>query len=284
MTVHACRVLFIAMCVGAVPTLSLAQQRPLVTEDPETVGEGRILMEGGVDYRRNVVFPASGLEGHLLRGALFGVSVGISSIAELQIDAGFLNRLAITQRGRAPLSGMVDVVGDHASSVEDVVVATKIRVLAEGTRRPSVGLRFATKLPNASNESGLGLGTTDFYVSMLLGKTTRSVRVVGNAGLGILGDPTRGDRQNGVLTYGLSFARALTNAAEIVGEINGRADTRAGEPPPGTESRSTVRLGGRYTVGGFRADAALLLGITANDPAVGFAAGLTYAFSSFQVP
>ena len=108
-------------------------------------------------------------------------------------------------------------------------------------------MRFATKLPNASNESGLGLDTTDFYASLLVGKTVRSVRIVGNGGVGILGDPTRGDRQNDVVTYGVSFARALTNAAEIVGEVNGRLDTRAGDPPPGTESRGLVRIGARYT-------------------------------------
>jgi hypothetical protein len=33
-----------------VPAVALAQQRPLVTEDPETIGAGRVLIEGGVDY------------------------------------------------------------------------------------------------------------------------------------------------------------------------------------------------------------------------------------------
>jgi hypothetical protein len=107
---------------------------------------------------------------------------------------------------------------------------------------------------------------------------------VGNVGLGILGDPTRGDRQNDVLTYGVSFARAITNAAEVVGEINGRADTRRGDPPPGTESRSMVRFGARYTVGTLRADAAVLFGVTSNDPGVGVAAGFTYVFQAFQNP
>jgi hypothetical protein len=112
----------------------------------------------------------------------------------------------------------------------------------------------------------------------------RSVRFVGNIGLGILGDPTRGDRQNDVLTYGLSFARAVTTAAEVVGEVNGRADVRSGEPPPGTESRGTVRFGGRYTIGTLRADAAILFGVTSTDPQWGFAMGITYVFNAFQVP
>ena len=110
------------------------------------------------------------------------------------------------------------------------------------------------------------------------------MRIVGNIGLGILGDPTNGNRQNDVITYGLSFARALTNAAEVVGEANGRANTRSGGPLPGTESRSIVRIGLRYTKGGWRGDGAVLLGATSNDPGIGVTAGFTYAFTAFQVP
>ena len=36
---------------------------------------------------------------------LLGVSVGISSIAEMQIDGGFYNRLAITDRNRGAAVG-----------------------------------------------------------------------------------------------------------------------------------------------------------------------------------
>jgi hypothetical protein len=140
------------------------------------------------------------------------------------------------------------------------------------------------KLPNASNESGLGLDTSDFTGSVLLGKTVQSIRVVGNVGLGILGDPTRGDRQNDVLVYGLSLARALTDASEVVGEVNGRLDTREGEAPPGTESRGVLRLGLRHTIGGWRADGVVSIGLTSRDPGVGIGAGFTYVFNAFQVP
>ena len=108
--------------------------------------------------------------------------------------------------------------------------------------------------------------------------------MVGNVGLGILGDPTRGDRQNDVLTYGASFARAVTQAAEFVGEINGRISTRNGVPPPGTETRSVVRFGGRYTIGALRGDAGVLVGITGRDPDFGMTAGFTYVFDAFTIP
>ena len=265
-------------------SVAAAQQRPLVTEDPETIGAGRVLLETGFDWSHDVEYPASGLEGDLLRFPLIGISVGLSSIAELQIDGGFYNRLAISERSDAPLSGMVTATGDSTSSVEDFVIGTKIRILSERERRPSFGFRFATKLPNASNESGLGLDTTDFFASLLVAKTVRSLRMVANGGLGILADPTRGDKQNDVLTYGFSGARALTDAFELVGEVNGHVDVRAGDPPPGTDSRSILRLGARYTVGGWRADAGVFFGLTARDPAVGFATGFTWVFDAFSVP
>jgi hypothetical protein len=266
------------------PLSASAQQRPLATEDPETIGSGRILTEAGFDYGTGVSYPASGLEGDLLRLPLIGVSVGVSSIAEIQIDGGFYNRLSITDRNVAPLSDMVTATGDTTSSVEDWSIGMKVRLVSETARRPAFGFRFATKLPNASNESGLGLDTTDFFASALGAKTVQSIRVVGNVGLGVLGDPTRGDRQNDVLTYGFSLARAFTQAAEVVGEINGRLDTREGAPPPGTESRGQVRVGARYTIGGWRGDVAVLFGVTSRDPGIGLAAGFTYVFNAFTIP
>jgi hypothetical protein len=262
-----------------------AQQRPLVTEDPETIGSGLVLIEGGIDLQRDVAFPVSGLTGNLLRLPTFGVSFGVSSIAEIQIDGGLYSRLTVTSRdGAAPLAGLLDFTGDRTTDFEDLVIGTKIRLLSETAGRPAIGLRFATKLPNASNESGLGLDTTDFFASLLLGKTVQSIRVVGNLGLGILGDPTRGDRQNDVLTYGVSLARAVAEGLEIVGEVNGRLDMRDGEPPPGTDTRGAMRVGGRFTRGTVRVDTGLIIGMTARDPSIGVTGGFTWVFRGFTIP
>jgi hypothetical protein len=278
------RIFFVSVIVVLMSTAAFAQQRPLLTEDPETIGEGRLLLEGGVEYNHDAVYPVSGLRGDLLRLPLVGISIGVSSIAEIQIDQASFSRLSIQSRQRAPLSDLLTVNGSSTADADDLIIGTKIRIARETNSRPAFGFRFATKLPNAGNESGLGLDTTDFFASVLAGKTTESVRIVGNIGLGILGDPTNGNRQNDVLTYGISFARAITNAAEVVGEVNGRANTRSAGPLPGTESRSIIRMGLRYTHGGWRGDAALLLGATNNDPNIGVTAGFTYAFTAFQVP
>jgi hypothetical protein len=276
-------VLFICLA-GLLAAPAAAQQRPLVTEDPETIGSGLVLLEAGIDHQREVVYPVSGLTGNLFKFPTLGVSFGISSIAEIQIDGALYNRLSITDRVDAPLSSMLDFDGDETTSVDDIVIGTKVRLLSETAGRPSIGFRFATKLPNASNESGLGLDTTDFYASLLIGKTVQSIRVVGNAGLGILGDPTRGDRQNDVLTYGFSLARAVRQGLEVVGEVNGRLDVRDGEPPPGTDTRGTMRIGARYTYNTVRIDGGLIIGMTSRDPSFGLTGGLTWVFRGFTVP
>lgn len=261
------------------------QQRPLLTEDPETVGAGLVLVEGGVDVQRDIFYPASGLHGNLLRAPLIGVSLGLSSIAELQVDGGPYMRLDVTSREPAPLAHELTFTGDRTTDVVDFVIATKIRLLSETPGRPAFGIRLATRLPNASNESGLGLDTTDFFITTLFGKTVQSIRAVGNVGFGILGDPVRGDRQGDVLTYGASLARAVRQGVEIVGEINGHfTPTDEEDTPVGTESRAAMRLGGRITRGTVRADAGLIIGMTSRDPSYGFTAGFTWVFRGFTVP
>lgn len=266
-------------------SVAVAQQRPLVTEDPETIGAGRLLIEAGVDAEREVFYPVSGLEGNRFAVPTFGLSIGISSIAEIQIDGAFYQRLSITDRRQAPLSSLLDVTGDDTTDVDDFVVATKIRLVPERDSRPAFGLRLATKLPNTSNESGLGTDMTDFFASLLMAKTVQSVRIVGNAGVAILGDPTSPvPQQNDLLTFGVSVARAMTTAAELVGEINGRLNLANGDPDPGAENRAVMRLGGRYTRGPVRVDAALLLGMTSRDPQVGVTGGFTWVLNAFRLP
>jgi hypothetical protein len=261
-----------------------AQSRPLVTEDPETVPSGHILLEAGVDYLRDIYFPASGLTGSLWRIATVGVSFGVSSIAEVQIDGGLSARLNITSiNPAAPLAGMLKLEGDTTSDVMDLAIGTKVRFLSETSGRPAMAVRFSTRLPNASNESGLGLDTTDFHFGLAIAKTVQSVRIAGNFGFAILGDPVRGDRQNDVMQYGASVARAVATGVEIVGELNGRLNTRTGTPPIGTESRALARIGSRFTRGPVRGDGALIIGVTENDPTWGFTAGLTWVFKAFTV-
>jgi hypothetical protein len=261
-----------------------AQQRPLVTEDPESIGAGRVLIEGGIDFAHNQEYPLSGLKGNLWRLPTIGISVGLSSIAELQIDGGPYDVLTITERRPAPLASLVTATGTSTHAVDDIMIGTKIRLAPETVSRPSFGFRFATRLPNAKHESGLGQDTTDFYASILSAKTVQSIRIVGNLGFAIMSEPLDSTKQNDVLTYGASFARAMTTATELVGELNGRVSTRNGIAPIGTASRGTLKLGGRYTRGAVRFDGGVFFGLTTVDPTIGLTAGFTYVFDAFKVP
>jgi hypothetical protein len=273
----------IVACLG-ITSIAAAQQRPLVTEDPETIGAGRVLVEFGVDYAKDQHFPVSGLTGDLWTVPNIGFSFGISSIAEIQIDGSPYQRLDIFRREEAPLSGRVTSTGNITEGVGNLVIGTKLRLMSETERRPGIGLRLATKLPNSSSESGLEPDVLNFYASMLAGKTTKSTRYVLNVGLGIFGDPTVGDRQSDLLIYGVSIAQAMGRGFELVAEGNGRLRLNGEDADPNGENRLTFRGGARYTFGPGRIDAAAIIGGTSVDPNIGFTIGYTHVFNSFTVP
>ena len=269
------------LIVSSVP--AWAQSRPLVTEDPETVPAGFMLFEVGFDYARDVKFPASGLEGNLLRIGTFGFSIGVGSIAEIQIDGSIRDELTLTSIAAVnPLEEDL-AAGDSTSTFGDLMVGAKVRFLSETGDRPAMAVRFATRLPNAGKETGLGPGTMDFYYGIGIAKTVQSVRVAGNFGFGMLADPLEAATTNHVATYGFSVARAVAQGVEIVGELNGRFNLSEEEDPVGAETRSIARVGARFTKGPIRLDGALLLGVTDKDPTWGISGGLTYVFRSFTV-
>ncbi len=278
------RPFILASFVLAAAIPSFAQQRPLKTEDPETIGSGRMLVEAGIDYQRDVYLPVSGLRGNLVTMPEFGVSLGVSSIAEIQIDWGVYQRLSITdQVAGAPLSDLLLLDGDTTDDFGDVHIGAKVRLLSETAHRPAIGSWFRTRLPNAGNESGLGKDVQDFSSALTIGKTVQSVRVVANIGVTMIGKPTEAVAQDDLLIYSLSVARAISSATEVVGEFVGRANF-ANIVTPGAEDRGLLRFGTRYTASSVRFDAGILLGLTSRDPQIGVTGGFTWVFDAFKVP
>ena len=118
-----------ALAVSLCALPALAQQRPLVTEDPEPIGAGRVLVESGVDVLKGVQYPVSGLEGTRV-SVLDRLSIGGSreNLAHHDADARFRFVLGDARDGAAvdPLVAAADVV--------DTTAAAAFR--AEGCRRP----------------------------------------------------------------------------------------------------------------------------------------------------
>ena len=165
---------------------------------------------------------------------------------------------------------MLDITGDSTSDFEDIVVATKIRVLARN-RDPARDRRpLRDQAAQREQRERPWPRYHRLLASLLSAKTVQSVRFVGNAGLGILGDPTRGDRQNDVLLYGALGRPRRRQGLEVVGEINGRSNTRGGVPllEPTVEPRSASAAGTPQDT--VRLDAACCSASTSRDPDWGF--------------
>ena len=189
----------LALCAWAAP--ASAQQRPLETQDPETIGGGRVLVEGGITAAHDVTYPQYGFKGDLWQLPVLGVNVGLSSIADLQITGGPYDYFSIASRDpAAPLASVVTATGDSTHAVDDIRIGAKIKLVPEGEWRPGVGFRFSTRLPNASRKSGIGQDTTDFGAALLFGKTVQSIRVVGNIGWVSMSQPLDATRQKAAAT------------------------------------------------------------------------------------
>ncbi|MBI4444401.1 MAG: transporter [Acidobacteria bacterium] len=260
----------LCFCVVLSPSLS-AQQRPLVTEPALTVKAGDVLVDIGIEFLQDVHFPFSGLRGDLTRAGAASLRLGVGRKAELQIAGTFQNFLNIERRSVAPNAPNLRFQGDSTSDVGDITVAMKWRLLDEQPERPALGFRFATDLPNAGNESGLGNDETNFHVALLLEKEVRRLRVLANTGLSILGDPDRGGAQDDLFSYGLAVLYPLTSRLNVIADFYGRA----GEGSLGTDEQSLLRLGGQIKAVGLFWDVSVLVGFHNSDPSSGVAIGIS---------
>lgn len=251
-----------------------AQPGSFRTEDPRLVPPGAVAARAGLELGSDAAFPASGLSGTVLRFPA-GLRFGFGR-AELQVEGGY-ELLLIDERAPAPLDSMLDVSGDRTHDVIDPVVGLKVRISEEVAAFPSWSFRVATRLPAAGNESGLGLDTMDFWLWLLAGKTLGPARIAANVGAGVLGIPTRGDRQNDVWGYGFSVVGPLGDGWEVGAEVQGSLDVR-GDTPVGTEERGQARIGVLRARGPLALDAAVTLGLEDPDPDLGAAIGVAFTF------
>ena len=264
-----------------------AQQRPLLTEDVDIIPPGTLRIEAGIDYLQGAKFPASGLTGDLTRVGVIGVNIGFAPNVEVQIDGVAQNFLSINSRGLSafPLSFGPGV--NSTNDTGDFTLSTKIKLRNETKRGPSLGFRFGVQLPNSNQARGIGLNQTNAFGSILVGKkfgTDGRFNTFGNLGIAILTAPTQLFSQNDVVTYGLAGIFRINRQFSVAGEVNGRANTRPGDGPLGTESQSEARLGMQIRASGLRFDLAGIKGLTSFSPNSGFTVGVTYDTPSVFAP
>jgi hypothetical protein len=264
-----------------------AQQRPLITEDVDVLQPGTLRVEAGIDFMQDARFPASGLTGDLTRVGVIGIHFGLSPNVEFSIEGVAQNFVSINTRGASAFPLEIAPGANSTNDTGDFRLATKIKMRNETRRGPSLGFRFGVELPNSNEARGIGVNQTNAFGVILLGKRfgrDGRLNTFGNLGLGIYTAPTRLFTQNDMLLYGLGGIFRVNKTVNLAAEVNGRANTRGGAAPLGTESLGEFRLGLQVKAAGLRFDAAGIKGLTPFSPRSGVTFGVTYDTPSVFAP
>jgi len=274
---------FSVCCAG----MASAQQRPLLTEDVDIIPPGSMRIEAGVDFMQRARYPVSGISGDLTRAGVIGINIGLAPNVEVQIEGVVQNFLSINSRGPSAIPLDLAPGANSTHDTGDFTLWTKIKLRNESAHWPSVGFRFGVQLPNSNQATGIGLNQTNAYGQVLFGKKfgqNGRVNLFSNLGIGILTAPTEQFSQNDVFTYGLAGIVRVDKTFSLVGEVNGRLNTRPGTGPLGTESQGEARVGMQVRASGLRFDFAGIKGLTKFSPRSGVTVGVTYDTPSIFTP
>jgi len=259
----------------------------LITEDVDIIPPGSLRIQTGLDFLQGAKFPVSGLTGDLTRVGVIGITIGFAPNVEFQIEGVAQNFLSINSRGAAAIPLSIVPGANSTNGVGDFILWTKFKLRSESRRGPSLGFRVGVGLPNSNQARGIGVNQTNAYGSILVGKKfgrNGRLNTFGNLGIAILTAPTQLFSQNDVLTYGAAGIFRLNKQFSVAGEVNGRANTRPGDGPLGTESQSETRLGMQIRASGLRFDFAGIKGLTRFTHDSGFTVGVTYDTPSIFAP
>jgi hypothetical protein len=243
-----------------------AQTRPLRTEEATTGPAGRILFETGFAVIAAEPSFLTGVERTRWDGPLLRFVYSPADTVELDLE--WVAAVGVLGAEDEP----------RTTDFGDITLRTKLRFFEGQGRQPTVAGRFGVVLPQTSYEDddfrplGLGPNTMRFFIEALLTQPLGPVRLDLNLGFFLHEDPTMNHDQLDFLSYGLAARWAVGSRWEIVAEVAGRA----GEGKPGAGERSEARLGGRYSRGRLRFDAALRRGLLSEQGTWGGTVGLSW--------
>lgn len=257
-----------------------AQQRPLLTEDPDLVRPGSARIQFGFEFLQDQPFSLSGLEGDLTRVGVLGINFGLGERAQFELRWSARDFLNIERRFAAPGSAALNFAGNSTSDSGNLQLGMKLKLRHETRLVPALGFRFAVELPNASNESGLGNDTINFFGMIILGKRMGRVHAFSNLGLAIMDRPTQAAEQSDKFIYGVATIVRLNRRLNAVAEVNGRT----GNSSVGTEDLAQARFGAQIFAAGLRWDLVGIAGLTGRDPNSGVAFGVSYELPVFRPP
>lgn len=260
-----------------------AQDRPLRTPDAETVPAGTLRAEIGFDFLQDVEFPLSGLRGDETAVGVVNLRMGVGKIAEIEVEGAIQNFLDIKARGASFVPNLQTTGVNSTHDTGDFALSTKVRLIAEASRRPAVAFRFGFILPNSNQAKGIGTNSTNVFAMVVLEKHVKDLKLFGNLGLEILQAPNALFTQNDVLMYGGAFSYPVHHRVNAVGEVNGLYSSRKiNQALIGTQSTGQARFGLQIAAGGFTWDLAGIRGLNAHDARSGFTFGVSKDFRLFD--
>ncbi|MBW7887731.1 MAG: hypothetical protein H3C35_05115 [Bacteroidetes bacterium] len=198
----------------------LAQQQSLDVVSPVILSSGKAYASMSFARFHKATFPLSGLEGELTKIGTINFMFSYSGMVELAFDGTILNLLSISKRYPA-FNSAITSTNNPVGDVGDLTLWTKIYLLNENRSLLSLSLRTGVQLPNASNESGLGIDEMNFYSSLLFEKHFAGIWIF-NIGFAILGSPTEFSAQHDMLTYGLKYVFPITSSTMVFLQAAGR--------------------------------------------------------------
>ena len=268
--------------VASVPGATFAYSLlPLATEEAQTLPSNVIEATLGMNYFRNLRYPAFTPPSVISSETLMSLPVvvfrvGVGGWAEFQAsyEMLYLNETAVNDATNKQYGG------------GDARIFTKLWFMRERDLWPALGMRLGAKLPNATRTSGLGTDDMDFAAAGLASKTLGPVTVHVNLGILLLGNsgPIFGNSfgaggQDDLVTYSIGVASKPLGATvegtttfRLLGELNGQTASRF------DNDLSDIRVGLQMQRGRGTLYVGVSTGLVSGSEEIGASAGFTYAF------
>ncbi|MFZ4621404.1 MAG: hypothetical protein ACOYNS_12660 [Bacteroidota bacterium] len=254
------------------PLILFSQQHPLPVESASLLEAGHAQFDFTAAYFHDQTYPLSGLTGDLTKFGTIRIAVSLSEFVELQTDGTLLNILRINDRKPA-FNSTRTISANPTSDIGDFSFWTKFAVLNEYSTGIGFSVRFGIQLPNASNESGLGIDEMNFHSSLLFQKHFAGKWTI-NTGLGILGDPTVAGQQHDVFIYGIEYTLPIGETTYLLLQYAGRR----GHEGTGIYHLDNAKVGLEYEIGDLSLSAAAVTNFSAEDKSKGIELTASYLF------
>jgi hypothetical protein len=260
------------------PFFLFAQQTPLSIEPASLIEPGYAQTDIGISYLHNQSFPLSGLTGNLYKVGNIRFSMSLSEYVELQTEGTLLDLLYVQSRKPAFNSSFAST-NNPTGDIGDFSLWTKFSILREYRSGVALSVKFGVQLPNASNESGLGIDEMNFYSSFLIEKHIGGL-LIANVGLGILSDPTKVGSQHDVCMYGIRYVLPIGGSTFAIAQYAGRA----GHSGVGVNGLRSWKTGIEQSFGDIAVRVSAIKNNSIDDKAMGVECMMMYLFHAVEIP